>query len=114
MMVLVRALGWLLLAMALAILVYGGLTWWSEGAFGMVPLGEVWSRLDPGALDFLQGTSPLRSNLAWLLDAPAVLVFAVLGLLGLWLGRRRSAAQDTGFVLGGRPRRRRRGRSELS
>ena len=111
-MVLVRALGWLLLAMAVAIVVYGGLAWWSEGAFRMVPLGEVWSRLDPDALDFLEGSSSWRSTLAPLVEAPAAAVFAVLGVLCLWLGRRRSA--EATFVLGGRPRRRRRGRSELS
>src|SRR5688572_12530307 len=98
-MVLVRALGWVLLALAVTAVVYSGLVWWSDGAFRVVPFGELWSRLDPGALDFLEGSSPARSALSVLVDAPALAIFIIGGLLCLWFGRRRSAANEAAFVL---------------
>src|SRR5258708_12469749 len=45
-MVVIRGLGWLLLAMALAAIVHDGLTWWSDGSFHLLGLGDLWSRLD--------------------------------------------------------------------
>ena len=50
-MVLFRALGWLLLAMAVGAVVYDGLVWWSEGVLRLLPLGELWSRLDLDSLN---------------------------------------------------------------
>ncbi len=38
-MVLFRALGWLLLALAVGAVVYDCLTWWSEGAFRLLARG---------------------------------------------------------------------------
>jgi hypothetical protein len=113
-MVLLRGLGWVLLALAVTAIVYSGLAWWSDGTFRVVPLGELWSRLDPGALDFLESTSPARSALSPLVDAPALAIFAIGGLLCLWFGRRRLAGNEAAFVLGGRTRRRRRSRGALN
>ena len=44
--VLFRALGWLLLAMAIAVAVQDALAWWTKGSFHLLGLGELWSRLD--------------------------------------------------------------------
>lgn len=121
-MVLVRAFGWLLLALAVAALVYDGLTWVSSGAFRLVPLGELWGQLDPAALYALE-KDPARgffSSLGrWLLlpvlALPALPVFAVLGLLLLRLGQPRTREpKPVGFVLGARPPRRRRRGGGLS
>ena len=38
-MVVFRALGWLLLAMAVAAIVHDGLAWWTEGSFHLLGLG---------------------------------------------------------------------------
>jgi hypothetical protein len=116
-MVLVRALGWLLLMLAVAAIVYDGLSWWSAGAFHLAPLGEWWSRLDLGS--YVAAEKGLPSEFwQWVvrpvLETPALSVFVVLGLLLLWLGQPRSRAPEpVGFVLGGSrpPRRRRRGGS---
>ena len=43
-MVVVRGLGWLLLALAVAAIVHDGLIWWSEGSFHLLGLGDLWSR----------------------------------------------------------------------
>ena len=53
-MVLFRALGWLLLAMAVGAVVYDGLVWWSEGALRLLPLGELWSRVDLDSMNRTQ------------------------------------------------------------
>ena len=53
-MVLFRALGWLLLTMAVGAVVYDGLVWWSEGVLRLLPLGELWSRLDVDSMNRAQ------------------------------------------------------------
>ena len=45
-----RALGWLLLAMAVAAVVHDGLAWWTEGSFHLLGLGDLWSHLDTRSL----------------------------------------------------------------
>src|SRR5580700_2708253 len=53
-MVLFRALGWLLLAMTVAAAVQNGLTWWSEGTFRFLALGDAWAHVDYGSLAAIQ------------------------------------------------------------
>ena len=53
-MVAFRALGWLLLALAVAVVVHDLLTWWSEGSYPFSTLGSLWSHLDPGSLGSVQ------------------------------------------------------------
>ncbi len=121
-MVLLRAFGWMLLAMAVAAIVNDCLAWWSQGAFRLLSLGELWSRLDYGSL--LQVRAFLETHLAgwpwrWLavpgLRLPALPVFTMAGVILIC-----SAAGTVGprpeasFVTGSRPPRRRRGRGSIS
>src|SRR5471030_385565 len=121
-MVLFRALGWMLLAMAVAAIVNDCLAWWSQGAFRLLSLGELWSRLDYGSLHHAQAY--LEAHLAgwpwrWLavpgLRLPALPVFTMAGVLLLWLGSRTGGDRtEASFVTGSRPPRRRRGRGSIS
>lgn len=114
-MVLFRALGWVLLAMAVAAIVHDGLAWWSEGAFRLMPLGELWSRFDYGAVHPVQGhpSNPLwRGLIVPVLTTPALPVFTILGVILLWVGRRIGSRIDPRFLSSSRPRRR--GGSNLS
>ncbi len=112
-----RALGWLLLAMAVAVVVHDGLAWWSEGSFHLFGLGELWSQLDIGSLNGAQGAVQRHlSGSFWtsvvgpVLTVPAVLAFFGLGVFFLWIGGRSRAPEAPAFIGGGRTRRRR-GRS---
>jgi hypothetical protein len=113
-----RALGWLLLAMAVAAIVHDGLAWWTEGSFHLLGLGDLWSHLDMRSLVDAQTAIQRHVSSAlwfWLirpvLMVPALPAFAVLGLLFLWLGSRRSDGRsEPGFLIGSRPPRRRRNR----
>ncbi len=116
-MVVFRALGWLLLAMAVAVVVHDGLAWWTEGIFHLLGLGDLWSHLDIRSLGDTQNAvqrhlSP--SLWAWLvrpvLMIPALPAFLVLGVVFLWLGGRVGESAEGGFVVGSRPPRRRRSR----
>ena len=116
-----RALGWLLLAMAVAVVVHDGLAWWSEGSFRLFGLGELWSQLDIGSLNRAEGAVQRHlSGALWtsvvgpVLTVPAVLAFLGLGVVFLWIGRRGGGPEAPSYIGGGRPRRRRsRGRTEL-
>jgi len=119
-MVVFRALGWLLLAMAVAAVVHDGLAWWTEGRFHLLGLGDLWSHLDVRSLVDTQ--SAIQRHLSaslwtWLvrpvLLIPALAAFVVLGVIFLWLGSRAGEGGEQGFVLGSRPPRRRRGRGGL-
>jgi hypothetical protein len=119
-MVLFRALGWLLLAMAIGAVVYDGLVWWSEGVLRLLPLGELWSRVDLDSLNHAQ--SAVQRHLSaglwnWivspLLKLPALPMFVIAGVVFLWLGRRIGSRAEPGFI-GARAPRRRRPRSGLS
>ena len=116
-MVLFRALGWLLLATTVAAAVQNGLTWWSEGAFRLLALSDVWSHVDYGSLAALQGY--LTSHgLGWgvqpLLHLPAIPVFLIFGVFSLWIGQPggegRGGLGETSFVGGSRRPRKRRSR----
>jgi hypothetical protein len=114
-MVVFRALGWLLLAMAVAAIVHDGLAWWTEGSFHLLGLGDLWSHLDTRSLSDAQTAVQRRVSSGlwfWLvrpvLMVPALPAFLVLGLFFLWIGNRRGGRPETGFVLGPRAPRRRR------
>ncbi len=117
-MVVFRTLGWLLLALAVAVVVHDLLTWWSEGSYPFSTFWSLWSHLDPSSLGNTQ-TSARRhlSGILWtwmmrpLLTVPAVPAFLVLGFALVWIGRRDSGRPEAGFLMGSRPRRRRGGLS---
>jgi hypothetical protein len=121
-MVLFRALGWLLLTLGVAALVNDCLSWWSEGVFRLLTLGELWSRLDFGSLHAAQGAIAAHARgLAWawiatpILALPALPTFGVAGGFFLWLGRRAgNRSSERSFIKGSRPPRRRRYRRGLS
>jgi hypothetical protein len=117
-MVLLRALGWILLALGLGIVVYDALTWWSDGVFRLLTLGDLWSRLDPGSRIAVQdGLQQPLSGVLWtrllmpVLKIPALPAFAIGGIACLWLGGRIGSrgAAETSFLGMSRPRRRRSG-----
>ncbi len=120
-MVLVRAFGWLLLAMALAAVVHDALAWWSDGAFRLLTLAALWARVDLDSLTSFQTAiehyiDPAVWNwvLRPILAIPALPAFVVLGLICLWLGQRPAGGRaPTGYVMGSRPPRKRRSRSGL-
>ncbi len=114
-MVLVRGLGWVLLALAVAVSVNDALAWWSEGGFRLTALGDLWSKLDPASLGTAQNsvqrfaTAGLWNWLARpILATPALPVFLAFGLLALWLGGHGEGRSEPGFVMSSRPSRRRR------
>jgi hypothetical protein len=115
-MVVFRALGWLFLALAVAVVVHDLLSWWSQGHSPFSTFGSLWAHLDPGSLGSAQ-TSARRplSGMLWtwimrpLLTVPAVPAFLVLGLVLLWIGRRELGRPDARVLMGSRPRRRRGG-----
>ena len=116
-MVVFRALGWLLLAMAVAAIVHDGLAWWTEGSFHLLGLGDLWSHLDMRSLGDAQNAVQRHlSSTLWnwiirpVLRIPALPAFVALGLLFLWFGGRGDARPESGFLMGARPPRRRRNR----
>jgi hypothetical protein len=112
-MVLFRALGWVLLASAVGAVVFDGLNWWSDGAFHLLALGDLWSRLDLASLTALQhdlSATVWTGVLLPILRVPALPTFVIAGVLFLWFGRRIGSRTDPSFLGGTRPPRRRRGR----
>jgi hypothetical protein len=116
-MVVFRAIGWLLLAMAVAAIVHDALAWWTEGSFQLLGLGDLWAHLDMRSLSDAQAAIQRGvSSALWfwivrpLLMIPVLPAFLVLGLLFLWLGNRGGSRPDSGFLVGSRPPRRRRNR----
>jgi hypothetical protein len=119
-MVLFRALGWLLLAMAVGAVIYDGLVWWSEGVLRLLQLGELWSRLDVDSLSNAQSAVQRHVSVGlwnWvalpILALPALPMFVIAGTFFLWVGRRIGSRAEPSFI-GSRPPRRRRPRSGLS
>lgn len=120
-MVLFRAFGWVLLACGVAAFVHDCLSWWSEGTFRLLTLGELWSRLDFASLHAAQSFANAHARgIAWawialpLLALPALPSFVIAGVFFLWLGRRIGSRIDGAFIVGSRPPRRRRYRRGLS
>lgn len=112
-MVLFRALGWILLALAIGAVVFDGLSWWSDGAFRLLALGDLWSRVDLGSLNALQQDV---SGAVWsrllvpILRVPALAAFVIAGVLFLWLGRRVGSRAEPSYLGSSRPPKRRRSR----
>src|SRR5262249_50755423 len=103
-MVLFRALGWILLAMAVGAIVYDCLSWWSEGAFRLLALGDLWSRLDFGSLNHAQSAVQRHLSTAlwsWvaapILRLPALPIFVMAGVIFLWIGRRIGSRAEPGL-----------------
>lgn len=112
-MVLFRALGWVLLALAVGAVVFDGLSWWSDGAFHLLALGDLWSRVDLGSLTAFQrdlGATVWTRVLLPILQVPALPALVIGGVLFLWFGRRIGSRTDPSFLGGTRPPRRRRSR----
>ncbi len=118
-MVVFRALGWLLLAMAFAAVVHDGLAWWTEGSFRLLGLGDLWSHLDVRSMSDAQSSVQRHvSSSLWnwiirpILTVPVLPAFVVLGLIFLWLGGGGSSEgrSESGLLIGSRPPRRRRHR----
>jgi len=111
-MVLFRAFGWVLLALAVGAVVHDALNWWSDGGFRLLALGELWSRLDLASLDAVQrDLSGVWSRfLLPLLRVPALPAFVIGGVIFLWLGRRIGSRAEPSFLGGSRPPRKRRSR----
>jgi hypothetical protein len=119
-MVLFRALGWLLLAMAVGAVVYDGLVWWSEGVLRLLPIGELWSRLDLESMNRAQSAVQRHLSVGlwnWVIlpvmRLPALAMFLIAGTIFLWLGRPIGSGAEASFI-GSRPPRRRRPRRGLS
>ncbi len=113
-MVVFRALGWLLLAMAVAAVVHDGLAWWTEGSFRLLGLGDLWSRLDIRSLgDAQMAVQRHLSVVLWtwivrpILLIPALPAFLALALLFFWLGNRPGGRPEEGLLASRPPRRRR-------
>jgi len=112
-MVLFRALGWVLLALAVGAVVFDGLNWWSDGAFHLLALGDLWSRFDLASLTAFQrdlGATVWTRVLLPILRVPALPALVIAGVLFLWFGRRVGSRTDPSFLGGTRPPRRRRPR----
>ena len=97
-----RALGWVLLAMAVAAIVHDALTWWTGGSFHLLGLGDLWSHLDVRSLGDVQAAIQRHlSSALWtwvvrpVLMVPALPAFVVLGLLFLCRQSQRASRADT-------------------
>lgn len=94
MRVICRFLGWFLVVIAVIALGRDLVALIAGESFRLAPLGEVWFKLHAGSLNMLQAGVERRlapeiwdSVLAPVLQWPAVLIFAVPGILLLLLGR---------------------------
>jgi len=115
-MILVRALGWLLLALAVSVAVNDALAWWAESQLHFLTLGELWGKLAPASLaDTQRSVQRFANPSLWqtiarpVLGVPAIPVFLGIGLLLLWAGSRVIGRPDAGTIMSTRPPRRRRG-----
>lgn len=107
MRLLAHIVGWTLLIVALVIAIRDGLSSLDQNQFVVRPLGQLWFEIDASSLNTLQ--AGIERNLSpWLWDpviitvlqAPAVAVFGVLGIVFLLLSR----ASGRGRPLLGRKR----------
>src|SRR5258707_6204734 len=98
--------------MAVGAVVYDGLVWWSEGVLRLLPLGELWSRLDLDSMNRAQSAVQRHLSVGlwnWvalpILRLPALPMFVIAGTIFLWLGRRIGSRAEASFI-GSRPPRR--------
>lgn len=100
-MIVCRALGWLLLALAIAALAFEGVNWLMTGEWRIFAAGELWFTLDPVSLNLVQAVTQRYLHPAlWdpvaieLLQWPAWVIFGAPAILLLVLCRRRRRAGD--------------------
>ena len=112
-MLLVRGLGWFLMALAVAVTVNDVLAWWSESNLHLLTLGELWGKLAPGSLAETQRSVQRFANPSlWqilarpALTVPAIPIFFGIGLLLVWAGTRVVGRADPGTIMSTRPPRR--------
>jgi hypothetical protein len=95
-MIVGRIVGWILLIAAGVTLAGDVIAWYHTGTWRLSAAGELWFKLDRGSLNLVQAVIQ-RYVSAWLWDPViqtilqfyALLVFAVPGLLLLWVTRSR-------------------------
>ena len=94
MRLLAHIVGWTLLIVALVIAIRDGLTSFDQKTLVIRPLGQLWFEIDPPSLNTLQAAVERHvSPELWdpviitVLQAPAVAVFGVLGIVFLLLSR---------------------------
>jgi len=93
--IVVRLIGWLLMAIALTLLARETYIWLDTGAWEILPAGELWFNIHKDSLLLVQPAieryldpalwDPIETLLTW----PAWLVVGVPALLLLWIPRRR-------------------------
>ena len=116
-MVVLRGLGWLLLALAVSTVVHDGLAWAAEGTLRLLTFGDLWAHLDLGSFSAAQiALQRGATSVLWfwvvrpLLAIPVLPAFVALGALLLWAGNRDGGPRrgpEMAFLGGSRPRRRR-------
>jgi hypothetical protein len=92
---LLRFLGVFVLAAAFILLVYDGAKSIADSRVYIYRLGQLWTDVSAGSLQSLQAT--IEAKIAWLwnpvmltlLEQPAWLVLAVIGIFAILLGRRK-------------------------
>ncbi|WP_085125101.1 hypothetical protein [Tistlia consotensis] len=100
---LARLLGYLFLFAAIASLAFDLLAWSTRGSFRLSEVGDLWAKIDRPSLNLVQAVierhiwPPLWDGLFWVLLQPALVVFLVLGLVFLLLGRGGSGRRDGVF-----------------
>lgn len=90
-MIIGRVIGWLLALAAILVLLRDLFAWYMTGSFDPIALGRLWFDLSPNTLELAQPAIQ-RHIAAWLwepvivtiLRLPALVVFAVPGILLLW------------------------------
>jgi hypothetical protein len=93
---LLRFIGLLLLALAFIFVVYDGIRTISDGALLITKTSYVWNAIHEGSLRALQalveqklGAEAWQIGVAPILDQPAELIFCVLGIILIVLGRKK-------------------------
>ena len=87
-MVVLRGLGWLLLALAVSTVVHDGLAWAAEGTLRLLTFGDLWAHLDLGSFSAAQiALQRGATSVLWfwvarpLLAIPVLPAFVALGAL---------------------------------
>jgi hypothetical protein len=106
-LVVLRIIGWLLVAAAVVLLGRDLVHWIHDGHWLATPAGKAWYSLSPGSLNLLQAGverhlwKPLWGAILWILLRPVWLVLVVPGLvLALWPRRRQKRRRRFGRLRG--------------
>jgi hypothetical protein len=93
---LLRFIGMLLLALAFIFVVYDGIRTISDGALLITKASYVWNAINDSSLRMLQalveqklGADAWQIGVAPVLDQPAAVIFCVLGVILIFLGRKK-------------------------